>query len=112
MSEIIIPLNGNVAEAAAEALADDGRFFFSLTADDTGITGLKFRKDAERLFGTLLFALEQVNSTFDQPFPSVGDFCRHLGTVADQVEAAYKQRQEEANGQAANDAGPDTPEAA
>ena len=108
MSDIIIPLNGNVAEAAA----DDGKFFFSLTADDTGITGLKFRKDAERLFGTLLFALETVNSTFDQPFPCVGDFCRHLGTVADQVEAAYKQKQEEANGQAANDAGPDAPEAA
>lgn len=112
MSDIIIPLNGNVAQAAAEALTDDGKFFFSLTADDTGITGLKFRKDAERLFGTLLFTLETVNSTFAQPFPCVGDFCRHLGEVADQVEAAYKQRQEEANGQAANDAGPSAPEAA
>lgn len=106
MSEII--LNGNVAEA----LADDGKFYFSLTADETGITGLRFRKDAERVFGVLLFTLETVNSTFDVPFPSVGDFCRHLGTVADQVEATYKQRQEEANGQAANDAGPDAPEAA
>jgi len=112
VSDIIIPLNGNVAAAAAEALADDGKFFFSLTADDTGITGFKFRKDAERLFGTVLFALETMNSTFTTPFPSVGDFCRHLGTVADQVEAAYKQRQEEANGQAANDTSPDAPEAA
>jgi hypothetical protein len=112
MSDIILPINGNVAEAAAAALADDGKFHFSLTADDAGITGFKFRKDVERVFGVLLFALETVNGTFDQPFPCVGDFCRHLGEVADKVEAAYKQRQEEANGQAANDAGPSAPEAA
>ena len=110
MSEII--LNGNVAETPAAPLADDGKFFFNLSADETGITGLRFRKDAERVFGVLLFTLEQVNGTFDVPFPCVGDFCRHLGTVADQVEAAYKQRQEEANGQAANDADPSDPEAA
>lgn len=106
MNEIILP------PGAAEVPADDGKFFFSLSADDTGITGFKFRKDAERLFGTVLFALDTINSTFTTPFPSVGDFCRHLGTVADQVEAAHQQRQEEANGQAANDAGPSTPEAA
>lgn len=105
----IIGLNGSVAAAA---MVDDGKFHFSLTADETGITGFKFRKDFERVFGVLLFTLETVNSTFEQPFPCVGDFCRHLGEVADKVEAAYKQRQEEANGQTANDACPDTPEAA
>lgn len=119
MSNVIIGLNGSAAKVTAEevpslpeAPVDEGKFFFKLAADETGITELKFRKHAERVFGVVLYTLEQINSTFDVPFPSTGDFCRHLGTVADQVEAAYKQRQEEANGQAANDAGPDTPEAA
>lgn len=110
MSEI--KLVGVEAAAQAEQLPiDDGKFFFELTADETGITSFRFRKDAERLFGVLLFCLERTNLTFDQPFPSVGDFCRHLGVVADQVETAYKQK-EEANVQAANDGGTNDPEAA
>ena len=100
----------DVAETTPEG------FFFSLQADESGVTELKFRKDAEKLFGVVLFGLEYINQTFDVPFPSVGDFCRHLGGVADQIEAAHNERvkqqqQEDANGQA-NDAGPEAPEAA
>ena len=105
-------------QAAADAAADvpEG-FFFSLKADDTGVSELKFRKDGEKLHRVVLFTLAYINETFDTPFPSVGDFCRHLGSVADQIETSYnqQQQQEEANGQAseaANDAGPEAPEAA
>lgn len=101
----------DVAETAPEG------FFFSLQADESGVTELKFRKDAEKLFGVVLFGLEYINQTFDVPFPCVGDFCRRLGEIADQIEAAHNERmkQEQGNGQAseaANDAGPEAPEAA
>lgn len=103
----------DVAETTPEG------FFFSLRADESGVTELKFRKDAEKLFGVVLFGLEYINQTFNVPFPCVGDFCRRLGEIADQIEAAHnermKQQQEEGNGQAseaANDAGPEAPEAA
>ena len=83
-------------QAAADAAADvpEG-FFFSLKADDTGVLELKFRKDGEKLHRVVLFTLEYINQTFDTPFPSVGDFCRHLGSVADQIEAIYNQEQQE-----------------
>ena len=108
MSELI---NDSEPQIALPNGADDGKFFFSLTADEGGITGFKFRKNAERIFGVVLFALETINSTFDTPFPTVGDFCRRLGTVADQVEAAYKQKQEQVDGQS-TDAANDSTEAA
>ena len=99
----------DVAETTPEG------FFFSLQADESGVTELKFRKDAEKLFGVVLFGLEYINQTFDVPFPCVGDFCRRLGEIADQIEAAHnermKQQQEQGNGQA-SDAGPEAPEAA
>ena len=103
----------DVAETTPEG------FFFSLQADESGVTELKFRKDAEKLFGVVLFGLEYINQTFDVPFPCVGDFCRRLGEIADQIEAAHnermKQQQEQGNGQAseaATVAGPEAPEAA
>lgn len=84
---------------------DDGKFFMTLQANDEGVTELKFRKNAEKLFGTLLFTLEYINLSFDEPFPTVGDFLRHLATIADAVEARAKE--------AANDDGnPEAPEAA
>jgi hypothetical protein len=109
-------IDQNQAAADVAETTPEG-FFFSLQADDNGVTELKFRKDADKLFGVVLFGLEYINQTFDAPFPCVGDFCRYLGGVADQIEAAHNEyvKQEEGNGQAseaANDAGPEAPEAA
>jgi hypothetical protein len=83
---------------------DDGKFFFSLQADDTGVTELKFRKNVERLFGTLFFALEYINQSFDEPFPTVGAFLRNLAEIADKVEENFRktQAQEAANEPAGN----------
>lgn len=80
--------------AAAEVPVDDGRFFFSLTANDAGVQELKFRKNAGQLFSTLFFALDYINGTFDQPFPSLGAFLRDMADKADQMEAAYHANQQ------------------
>lgn len=76
-------------------------FFFSLTADENGVTELKFRKEASKLFGTLLFTLDYINQSFEQPFPTVGDFLRHLGDIADKVEAKVKEDAANADSQPA-----------
>jgi hypothetical protein len=64
----------------------DNEFFFTLMADDRGITELKFRKNAAPLFSTLLVALEHINRSFDKPYPTVGDFLRNLADLADTLE--------------------------
>ena len=69
-------------------------FFFKLVADENGVTDLKFRKDAAKLFATLLFSLDYVNQSFEEPFPTVGDFVRHLAEVADKVEEAQAQKEQ------------------
>jgi hypothetical protein len=85
---------------------DDGQFFFSLQANNDGVTELKFRKQADRLLGTLLFALEYINQSFDEPFPTVGGFLRNLAEIADKVEENHRkaqaQEQEAANDSAGN----------
>jgi hypothetical protein len=88
---------------------DDGKFFFSLQADEAGVTELKFRKNADRLFGTLLFAHDYINQSFEEPFPSVGDFLRNLAEIADKVEENFRNAQAQAQ-EAANDAGNGNPE--
>lgn len=101
-------------QAAADVPAEPEGFFFNLRADETGITEFRFRKE-ERVINVLMFAAEYINQSFDTPFPCVGDFFRHLGGAADQIEAALKQQQEQGNeraSEAANDAGPEAPEAA
>ena len=75
--------------AAAEVPADDGKFFFILKADENAVSELRFRKDANSLFSTLFFALDYINQSFDQPFKSLGDFLRHLGEIADKIEAQH-----------------------
>ena len=87
----------NQEVAAADVQPDDGKFFFSLQADDAGVTELKFRKQDVLLFATLFFALDYINQSFDQPFPTLGTFLRHMADKADQVEAAYHARQQAAN---------------
>ena len=69
-------------------------FFFNLSADENGVTELKFRKDSAKLFSTLLFSLDYVNQSFEEPFPTVGDFVRHLAEIADKVEAAQAQKEQ------------------
>ena len=90
-------INQEVAAAevpSAQPEQDDTKFFFSLTADDTGITELKFRKQSIPLFATLFFALDYINQSFDQPFPTLGTFLRDMADKADQMEAAYNARQQ------------------
>jgi len=77
-----------------EVPAEVPPFFFNLSADENGVTELKFRKDASKLFATLLFSLDYVNQSFEEPFPTVGDFVRHLAEVADKVEAAQAQKEQ------------------
>lgn len=75
--------------AAAEVPADDGKFFFVLKADENAVTELRFRKNANSLFSTLFFALDYINQSFDQPFPTLGTFLRHLAEIADKIEAQH-----------------------
>ena len=84
----------NQEVAAAGVPPDDGKFFFSLQADDAGVTELKFRKQSGPLFSTLFFALDYINQSFDQPFPTLGTFLRDMADKADQMEAAYNARQQ------------------
>lgn len=87
----------NQEVAAAGVPPDDGKFFFSLQADDAGVTELKFRKQSGPLFSTLFFALDYINQSFDQPFPTLGTFLRDMADKADQMEAAYNARQQAAS---------------
>jgi len=93
---------------AAQPEQDDTKFFFSLTADDAGVTELKFRKQSGPLFATLFFALDYINQSFDQPFPTLGTFLRDMADKADQVEAAYNAQQQAANA-AEGEGGTSTP---
>jgi hypothetical protein len=62
-------------------------FFFRLIVDEQGVQELAFRKNADNVIRTLLNVSAYINGTFDNPFPTVGDFLRQLGTIADEVEA-------------------------
>ena len=73
--------------------AEGNPFFFSLQSDDSGVTELKFRKDVSKLFSTLLFAMEYINGSFDEPFPTTSAFIHELGNIADKVESALVQRE-------------------
>ena len=88
-------------EAAVADLPENGeKFFFSLQADETGVTELKFRKDVGKLLGALFFSLDYINSSFDEPFPTLGDFLRNLAEIADKVreQATNNQAQEKEAG--------------
>ena len=74
-------------------------FMFSLQADDTGVVDLVFKKDVNKLFSTLVISLDFINTTFDQPYATTGDFIRFLATVADQAKERADAREQEAVGQ-------------
>jgi len=61
-------------------------FTFKVEADHQGIAAISFKKEPEYVIATLLNILDCVNQSFDQPFPTVGDFCRELGNMTDTVE--------------------------
>jgi len=79
----------------------DQPFMFSLMADDTGVVDLVFKKDVNKLFNTLIISLDFINTTFDQPYATTGDFIRFLATVADQAKERADAREQEAVGQQA-----------
>ena len=85
--------NHEAAVADLPENAEGTPFFFSLQSDDNGVTELKFRKDVSKLFSTLLFTMEYINGSFDEPFPTTGAFIHELGNIADKVESALAQQE-------------------
>jgi hypothetical protein len=65
-------------------------FFFRLVAGATGVDELSFQKNGELIFATLLFTCEYINSTFDVPFPTTGDFIQALKEASDKVDELTK----------------------
>lgn len=98
-------MSGTTNHEEAVADAEDSKFFFSLQADDNGVTELKFRKEADRVFGTILFTLDYINQSFDVPYPTVSEFISQLSELAKYMEAKHA-------AQATNDGGDNQPEAA
>ena len=92
-------MSATVDQAVAAAEAEP--FMFSLLADESGVVDLVFKKDVNKLFSTLVIALDFINSTFDQPYATTGDFIRFLATVADQAKERADAREQEAVGQQA-----------
>lgn len=86
-------------------------FEFNLAADDKGVTELKFTKDAQKIFATMLFAIEYINSTFDQPFQSTGDFIRMLAETSDKMDIIQNERKasEAAGAEAGTEEKPEAP---
>jgi len=79
-------MSGTVDHDVAAAQVEPG-FSFVLSADEAGVVELKFKKDAPKIFQVLLFAMNYINGTFDQPYATLGEFVRSLADIADQLEA-------------------------
>ena len=94
-------MSATVDQAVAEAEAEP--FRFSLSADDSGVVELVFKKDVDKLFNTLIIALDFINGTFDQPYATTGEFIRFLATVADQAKEYANAREQAAVGQPATE---------
>ena len=77
---------------------EEGPFFFKLDADEAGIKELSFKKDSALIHATMLNLAHLINQSFLTPFPSAGDFCRHLGEVSDDYDRMLNER----NNQTAN----------
>jgi len=41
----------------------------------------------------MLFAMEYINGSFDEPFPTTSAFIHELGNIADKVESVLVQRE-------------------
>ena len=89
----------NQNEVAIEGVVEQATpFSFSLKADENGVTELTFVKNAPSLFSTIFFTLDYINSTFDTPYPSLGDFLRRLADSADQIDVLAAGKIKEAEG--------------
>ena len=74
-------------------------FHFKFEADDRGVTNISFLKDAPKVHFVLLELASHVNQSFAEPFPTVGDFFRHLGEVADDYDRMIHERTKENDSQ-------------
>ena len=62
-------------------------FSFSLKCDAQGNTELEFVKDAPKVVGVMMQALESINESFDSPFESRTHFLRSLLATSEQLDA-------------------------
>lgn len=83
-----------VADQAAPEQSAENKFFFALQADENGITELRFKKDGPQVFGVLFATLEYINSTFDTPYPTVGEFLRMMADSADKIDEELRAREQ------------------
>lgn len=90
-------INQAAAEQAAPEQLAENKFFFSLQADENGITELRFKKDGPQVFGVLFATLEYINSTFDTPYPTVGEFLRMMADSADKIDEELRAREQATN---------------
>ena len=67
-------------------------FFFKFEADDRGLVSVSFLKDAAKVHWVMLELGAHINRSFTEPFPTVGDFFRHLGEVADDYDRMIYER--------------------
>lgn len=82
------------ADQAAPAQPVENKFFFSLQADEDGITELRFKKDGPQVFGVLFATLDYINSSFDTPYPTVGEFLRMMADGADKIDEELRTREQ------------------
>lgn len=83
----------NINQAVPDQSAEN-KFFFNLQADENGITELRFKKDGPQVFGVLFATLEYINSTFDIPYPTVGEFLRMMADSADKIDEELHAREQ------------------
>lgn len=89
----------NINQAADQAVPEqsaENKFFFKLQADEAGITELTFKKDGPEVFGVLFATLDYINSTFDTPYPTVGEFLRMMADGADKIDEELRAREQAA----------------
>lgn len=67
-------------------------FHFKFEADDRGLVSVSFLKDAAKVHWAMLELASHINRSFAEPFPTVGDFFRHLGEVADDYDRMIHER--------------------
>ena len=86
-------MSGTIDHESAQAdvpVQGADAFFFVLSANDAGITDLRFRKNGPLVMQTLMMALEYINSTFETPYPTLGVLLRDMADKADHMEELYR----------------------